>query len=353
MSENIILPVTNACNTHKEDPNIVNLSKLTGQSRFEYFENHEQSVKNFKQEVKENVQLHYKDVSKVIDGKESKTHVGDREIEHIGTSTVTHNGDCTNVQNGDKIVILNGKNHETHFGNYTRVAEGDTCSFLKGNYYFEAKKVMTKVETALETTVEQLQTEILKDELTEVKGNRLDSVQGNSTSLVQGDREETTEKDSKESVLGTKSTVFENFAQKVVNDSVVEIGENARTEVKGDASYLYLKNKMEVVRGGNEITTGNNFQTVNGVDKKFVRYDESCKVLGNKTVNVEGTIVEHSNKDLLLSSEQTVTLNGQEKKLIGGFTMIDTLVLTSPNGVKWGIVVDDQGNLKTAVLSTS
>lgn len=350
MSDNL-LPVVNVSTTHNEDRNIADFSKLTAKSRFENFENHQQVLKNYKQEVKETVELHYNDITKVIDGKEIKNHVGDKEVEHKGVKIITHNGDSTKVQNGDRIEILNGKKHETHFGNHSQIIEGHKHIVTKGDYTLETINLETKVENNLKTCTKHLHTEVLEDQITNVKGNSSCSVEGDYVLKIEGDKKETIEKDTLETVKGTKRTEIYNLCHCVKNDSVTEVGKNSVSEVKGNVTNVVLRNKSEFIHGTSDLNSGNHFRTIQGVDKKVVLHDESVKVHGNKTVNVDGTIVEHSNKNLQLSSDETLTLNGQEKKLIGGYTVIDTLVLTSPNGTHWGIVTDNEGNLKTAVMS--
>lgn len=351
MSDNNILPVMNISTTHNEDRKIVDFSKLTAKSRFETFENHEQFLKNLKQEVTESVELHYNNITEIIDGKEIRNHIGDKEIEQKGARVSTHYGDSTKVHNGDKIEILNGKRHKTHFGDNVEIVEGKTNITQNGDYSLETKNLEINAEKGFRAKVNNAHVDILENKVTTIGNDNSTFIRGNSILEIYGNKNENVKSDFTEKIEGTKNSEIMNTYNRINNDSITEIGNNCFTKVNGNSTSIFEKNKSEQVNGSIKVDTVNHFSTVKGVYKRNVLNDDHVEIHGNKTVQVKGTIVEKSNNDISLLSEKSIRLNAQEKKFIGGYTEIDTLVLTSPNGVRWGLVVDNDGKLKAALMS--
>jgi dynactin complex subunit len=138
---------------------------------------------------------------------------------------------------------------------------------------------------------------------------------------------------------------------KVKKDHVVNINNNAYEEVDGNNVCIVHKNKSDTVKGTLQLTRGNKFETISGVENKTIVHDQTVTIQGNQNLTVEKNLTQHCNQDITLSSERTITFNAPEKKLIGGYTILDTVILTSPDGNRWGLLVDNNGQLKAALLS--
>jgi len=358
MSNNV-LPIINISTTHHEDRKIVDFSRVTAKARFDNFETHEQVLLNLKQEVKENVDLHYKNITTNIDGNEVKTHVGNQDLEHKGVKVFTHHGDSTKVQNGDKIKVLNGKSHVTHFGDSTEILEGNRNITQKGNLCVEMVNLETKMGNVVQSVEKNLRTKVAENKNTFVLKNNTESIEGQHLLEVKGNCNAKIHKNSIESITENKIlntdnfeiTTRKNLVTNVLKNSMTKVKNNSFHEVDGNEENIIHKNKTESVDGTLRLNVGNIFETIHGVENKAIIHDQSLCIQGNQNITVEKDMKQHSNQDIELSSNKTLTLKAPEKRLTGGCTVIDTLLLTSPNGVRWGLVVDNHGNLKTARLS--
>lgn len=364
---NSILPVTNISTTHHEDRNIVDFSRVTAKSRYENYEKQEQILSDLKQHVKNNVELHYNNINTSIDGSEVKTHIGNKEIEHRGSLVSTHHGDKSKVHNGDEITITNGSMHQNHFGKAIYTQEGDFEMTQKGLFSLSTTNVENNIENAFKTNTKHLEVNVTENHNIIVGHDSNETINKNSTIHVGEDKKEKIDGNYNQEILGKKYIETndleivsnKNLICQTNNDVLTKIGNNSSTVVEGNLVSIVHKNKSESINGSFHSNTGNVFSTVNGIENKTIVHDQLTTIHGNQNVNIHGNqnvnvnknITCHSKQDLSLYADGDLTLNAPTKKLIGGYTLIDTLVLTSPNGTRWGLIVDDHGKLKTALLS--